>query len=248
MKTGFTIIIFFLGILIVCQTCTDCSEDNDEYVYIPTYESKYNSECDSLQQLQVVSLSLLNFTLGDTITKNDLKSTPERLIKNLKTTKIKLKTIYNFDSKMSINEKKYSIKCTLITFMDQIAWIDVYFDQNVYKDLINLYEIKYGRCGYNRWQYKNQTIDIDYDFNENATEYERNNSSRYSDSKNKYVRIKYFDHKLVQEVDQLEKHQEMIKLQSDSIRHAKAVVIQREIDRKKKIEEEAKISKETKQI
>jgi hypothetical protein len=226
--------------------CEGCS--NDEVEFVEPYFSKYVNECDSLQQQETVSLSLLNFTLGDTISQKDLKSNPERLVKKLKITKIEDKTIYNFDSKMEINEKKYNIKCTLIAFRDQIAWIDVYFDQNVYLDLISLYEIKYGKCAYNRWQYKNQTIDIDYDFNENASEYERNHSDKYYHSINKYVKIKYFDHKLMKNIEKIDLHQKMLKAQIDSINHAKAVIIQKEIDRKKKIEEDKKISRETKQI
>ena len=248
MKTGFTIIAFFIFIVMICQMCINCTEDNEEYVYTPTYQSKYINECDSLQQQKVVSLSLLNFTLSDSITKSDLKSSKDRLIKNLKITKIEDKTIYNFDSKMEINEKKYNIKCTLITFMDQIAWIDVYFDQDKYNELLPLYEEKYGRCVVDCWKFNNQTIHIEHYLNENATEYEKKNLSAYNNSKNKYLRIKYYDHKLINEVEKIEHYQEMIKLQSDSIKHAKAVEIQKEIDRKKKIEEEKKISREMKQI
>ncbi len=175
MKSGFYIIIFFLGFVMICQMCMNCSEDNEEYVYIPTYESKYENECDSLQQQKIVSLSLLNFTLCDSITKNDLKSNTERLIKNLKMTKVEDKIIYNFDSKMEINEKKYKIKCTLITFRDKIAWIDVYFDQDVYIELIQLFKSKYAYCLHDRWYYKNQSIDIDYEnplTAEQASDYE----------------------------------------------------------------------------
>lgn len=249
MKTGFYIIIFFLGFVMICQMCMNCSEDNEEYVYIPTYESKYENECDSLQQQKIVSLSLLNFTLCDSITKNDLKSNTERLIKNLKMTKVEDKIIYNFDSKMEINEKKYKIKCTLITFRDEIAWIDVYFDQDVYIELIQLFKSKYAYCLHDRWYYKNQSIDIDYENPQRKIYSSFRKSYIYLNSYDfKYLRIKYYDHQLLQEVEKIEHRQEMIKLQYDSIRHAKAVEIQKEIDRKKEIEEEKKISKELKQI
>lgn len=248
MKEAFGVVSIFVLIVMLAQMCVDCSKDYEEHTYIPMYDSKYINECDSLQQQKVVSLSLLNFTLGDSITKNDLKSSNDRLVKELSTTKIGNKTIYKFNSKMVINEKKYDIKCTLITYLDKIGWIEVYFDQNIYNDLIQLFNAKYGNCVVDRWKYKNQSIVIDFNFNENASDFERRNIHEYYNSKNKNVRIKYFDHKLNQEIEKIENQQAMIKFQSDSIKQAKALEIQKEIIRKKKIEEEKKISRETKQI
>lgn len=246
MKYVFTILGLIIMISVFFQMCEGCS--NDEVEFVEPYNSKYVNECDSLQQQQVVSLSLLNFRLGDSISKSDLKSSPERFIKNLKMTSVEQKTIYYFNSKMEINEKKYDIKCTLITFMDKIAWIDVYFDQNIYQNIILLFNEKYGKCVVNRWTYKNQSIDIDFGFNENASEFERENMNAYYNSKNKYVRIKYFDHKLNQEVEKIEKFQDRIQIHSDSILNAQKMEIQKQIELQKKTEKEKRISRELKQI
>jgi hypothetical protein len=227
--------------------CEGCS--NDEVEFVEPYNSKYVNECDSLQQQQVVSLSLLNFTLGDSITKSDLKSSKDRLIKNLKTTKIELKTIYNFDSKMEINEKKYDIKCTLITYMDKIACIDVYFDKDVYNDLIKLFKSKYSFCLKNYWKYKNQSIDIDYENPEKKLYHPELKKYIYLKSHEfKYLRIKYYDHKLLNEIKKIEIHQDRIQIHSDSILNAQKMEIQKQIELQKKTEKEKRISRELKQI
>lgn len=242
-----TLCILIYGIVEGVKLIADWIHPEPE-CFLDTNDSKYINECDSLQQQQVVSLSLLNFTIGDSILKSDLKSSKDRLIKGLKTSNIELKTIYNFDSQMAINEKKYDIKCTLITYMEKIAWIEVYLNQNVYNDLIRLYEIKYGKCVYNRWQYKNQTIDIDFCFNDNATEFERTNYNAYYSSKNKYLIIKYFDHKLQNEVEKFEREYNHLQYISDSISSVKKMEIQKQKELKIKTEKEGRISKEIKQI
>lgn len=169
-------------------------------------KSPYSSECDSLQQNTIVSLSFLNFKLGKNITQAIQTERNNNSINNIRIEDIQKLSTYTFKAKMLIEQKAQIVECTIKTINHVIGSIDVKLLEDIYDEKISpLFKLKYGNCNFGEWKFKNQKLNLINEKPRRVIYHPGLKKTIYTDVFDfKYIQFQYIDYAINNEIEIIE--------------------------------------------
>jgi len=213
-------------------------------------KSSYTTECDSIQQNTIVSLSFLDFKLGEDITQAIQTGKNNKTINSVRIEDIQRLSTYTFNAKMQIEQKAQIVEITIKTINHIIGSIDVKLLEDIYKSKIYpLFELKYGKCNFGEWKFKNQKLNLIYENTQRTLYHPGLKKTIYLDVFDfKYIQFQYIDYAINNEIEIFEANIKALKTKAKAKQDSlKKLQEKEEFDRKEKIELKMKI-KEANQI
>lgn len=169
-------------------------------------KSPYTSECDSIQQNTIVSLSFLDFKLGEDITQAIQTGENNNIINNVRIEDIQRLSTYIFKAKMLIEQKAQIVDCTIKTFNHIIGSIEVKLLEDIYDEKISpLFKLKYGNCNFGEWKFKNQKLNLINEKPRRVIYHPDFKRTIYTDVFDfKYIQFQYIDYAINNEIEIIE--------------------------------------------